>query len=72
MAVIAKGKDEVLKFLEDFTRERTGTEGEYRLIEDDAGTLCIFIAGRVFVGTDTMVDGGNNLTIRNAMVVDQE
>jgi hypothetical protein len=67
--VIARGKDEVLRYLEDQARSRTGTTGEYLLGRNEEGHLVAFLAGHGFLGAGTISLGGENLTVIDGIVV---
>jgi hypothetical protein len=67
--VIARGKEEVLRYLEGEAQSRAGTPGEYLLARDDAGKLVAVIAGHPFVGSGTVTIDGNRLVIANGIVV---
>jgi hypothetical protein len=68
MKVVAKGRDEVLKYLEEDARKHTGgKDGEYMLATDDYGTLFAVIAGRTFIGTGAVMIGDKRLSLSNGL-----
>jgi hypothetical protein len=69
--VIAKGKDAVLRHLEDESQATTGQAGEYVLARDEAGALWAVIAGHSFVGSGQMLlPGGKSLAFSNGIITD--
>jgi hypothetical protein len=64
MRILAQGKDDVLRFLENEALRRTNEQqGVYTLAEDDAGQLVLFIEGFTFLGSGTVSLGGNLLQV---------
>jgi hypothetical protein len=71
MEVIAKGREEVLRYLEADSQARSGQPGEYLLARDESGRLIAFIAGHSFVGSGTIRFGGESLVVVNGIVVEK-
>jgi hypothetical protein len=69
MTTIAEGREAVLAYLEQETRDIAGEPGIYRLVKDDAGNLVAFIAGRSFVGTGSYSMSGNRMVVIDGLVV---
>ena len=70
MQVVAKGKDAVLKYLEeDAARRSPGHPGEWALTRDDSGNLIAFIAGHSFIGAGTYTLGGNRILVVDGIVI---
>jgi hypothetical protein len=69
MTTIAEGKDAVLAYLEQESRNIAGQPGVYRLVKDDSGNLVAFIAGRSFVGTGSYSISGNRMVVIDGLVV---
>ena len=69
METIAKGKEEVLSYLEAHAIGRTGSSpGEYRLIRDNDNRLILIIAGQGFSG-NVQIKAGPPSDMGNITVV---
>jgi hypothetical protein len=68
--VIAKGKEDVLRYLEAESQTRVGSAGEYLLARDETGALVAFIAGHSFVGTGTVRLGGKRLVVVDGIIIE--
>src|SRR5262245_26753595 len=51
LRTLVKGKEEVLRYLEEQSKALAGAPGEYMIARDDAGELMAVIAGHSFVGS---------------------
>ncbi len=69
MKILAEGKDAVLAHLEQESVQIAGKPGNYALMQDDAGGLIAFIAGRSFIGTGSYTLDGNRFVVVNGLVV---
>jgi hypothetical protein len=74
---IAKGKEDVLAYLEQDALKRTGGKpGIYRLFGDDSGNLLAIIAGRMFSGTFTLSASDapmlHSMKVEKGMVIEVE
>jgi len=69
MQIIAKGKEDVLAYLEHAAMSRAGKPGEYSLQRDDSGNLVAFIAGHSFTGTGAITLDGNRLVAVDGILV---
>jgi hypothetical protein len=67
--VIARGKEEVIRYLEEQARKRAGSPGEYLLGYDDRGYLVAFISGFGFIGTGSISLGSHQLVVVDGIVV---
>lgn len=72
MKTILEGKAAVLEYLEIETQRISGKTGAYRLVQDDAGNLVAFIAGRSFLGTGSYSIEGKRVLVMDGLVVDVE
>jgi hypothetical protein len=63
MEILAKGKEEVLRYLEADAQARAATTGEYLLARDQRGALVAVIAGHTFVGSGTVRLGDKSLVL---------
>lgn len=69
MQPITQGKEAVLDYLEKRAVEKSGgMEGEYMLTRDDDGKLVAYVAGPTFIGTGTVVVGGQVHTVSDGVL----
>jgi hypothetical protein len=68
--ILAKGKEEVLRYLEEDAVARAGTSGEYVVVRDSAGKLAVSIAGHLFVGDGAVDLGDKKVQVSHGIVVD--
>jgi hypothetical protein len=68
--VLAKGKEEVLRYLECEALSRAGSRGEYLIGRDDEGNLVAFLAGHGFIGAGTISLGSERLVVVDGIVTD--
>ncbi len=67
--IVAEGKEAVMQHLEATAKTRLGESGPYMLMEDDSGTLIAFLAGYSFIGTGSIALGGQQLVVKNGLVM---
>jgi len=68
--LIAKGREDVLRHLEEDSKTTTGQAGEYALARDETGTLWAIIAGHNFVGDGRVMVGGNTIAFSNGLITE--
>jgi hypothetical protein len=68
MEVIAKGKEEVLRYLENESARRVGQPGQYLLARDERGELVAFVAGHAFIGSGALRVGNQSLVISDGIL----
>lgn len=72
MKTIAKGKTQVLEYLENDAKRIAKAAGEYVLVRDDSDTLVAVIAGRSFIGTGSYSLGGKRVQVQDGLVIEFE
>ncbi len=71
MDMIAKGKNDVLAYLEEKARQKTGgQDGEYVLVQSDTGELIAIVAGHTFIGSGTVTLSGMQAQVNNGIWID--